>query len=49
MLLVVVSVIDPERGRAWHLPALSLLFPAWYYFLSVRLGGLHRPDRPALP
>lgn len=42
-ILVICSVIDPERGRALRLIELSLLFPAWYVALSFRLGGLHRP------
>ena len=42
-ILVITSVIDPDRGRALHLVELSLLFPAWYVALSFWLGGLHRP------
>lgn len=39
---VAVSVLDPERGRALHLVQLSLIFPAWYLWLSWRLGSLAR-------
>jgi phosphatidylcholine synthase len=36
-------VLDPEGGHALHLLELSLVFPAWYLWLSLHLGGLHRP------
>lgn len=32
----------PEWARARHLPALSLVYPAWYFALSFRRGGLRR-------
>ncbi len=36
------TVLDPDRGRSLHLVELSLVFPAWYLWLSWRLGGLAR-------
>jgi phosphatidylcholine synthase len=42
ILLVVISVIDPEQARARRLAEISLFFPAWYLLLSFRFGGLHR-------
>jgi len=36
------TVLDPELGRSLHLVELSLVFPAWYLWLSWRLGGLAR-------
>ena len=35
-------VILPEGAARWHLPGLSLLFPAYYFAVSLWLGGLHR-------
>lgn len=32
----------PEWARALRLPALSLLYPAWYFALSFKRGGLRR-------
>jgi len=36
------AVLDPERGQALHLVEISLVFPAWYFWLSWRLGGMAR-------
>ncbi|MBT40320.1 MAG: CDP-diacylglycerol O-phosphatidyltransferase [Deltaproteobacteria bacterium] len=36
------SVLDPQRSRSLHLVELSLVFPAWYLWLSWHLGGLMR-------
>jgi phosphatidylcholine synthase len=43
---VAAALAFPERGRALWLPEISLLFPAWYLLLSLRLGGLRRPAGP---
>jgi phosphatidylcholine synthase len=48
-LAVAFAVIDPARARALRLVELSLVFPAWYVLLSLRLGGLHRPGREVCP
>lgn len=37
------SVLEPERARALRVPQLSLLYPAFYFSLSLRLGGWRRP------
>jgi phosphatidylcholine synthase len=42
-LTLVYALWDPARARALHLVELSLLFPAWYLWLSFRVGGLRRP------
>jgi phosphatidylcholine synthase len=39
---VAAAVLAPEPARSLHLVEISLLFPAWYVWLSLRLGGLHR-------
>ncbi|MEZ4334884.1 MAG: CDP-alcohol phosphatidyltransferase family protein [Myxococcota bacterium] len=41
-LALVVCAGWPEWARARHLPALSLLYPAWYFALSFQRGGLRR-------
>lgn len=42
LLTVAWAVLDPERGRAWRLVEISLVFPIWYVGLSFAIGGLHR-------
>ena len=37
--LVLFSVLAPERGQALYLVEISLLFPAFYMWLSWYLGG----------
>lgn len=44
ILLVLYAVFDPARARALHLVELSLVYPAFYFALSFRLGGLHKPS-----
>jgi phosphatidylcholine synthase len=39
---VAAAVLVPEAARSLHLVEISLLFPAWYVWLSLRLGSLHR-------
>jgi phosphatidylcholine synthase len=41
-LLLSYGVLDPERARPLHLVEISLLFPAYYFAVSLWLGGLHR-------
>ena len=41
-LLVAGAIAEPELGRSLYLVEISLLFPAWYVLLSLRLGGLLR-------
>jgi phosphatidylcholine synthase len=41
-LLLIYGVLDPERARPLHLVELSLLLPAYYFAVSLWLGGLHR-------
>jgi phosphatidylcholine synthase len=45
-LVMTWAVLDPERAQSFRLTEISLLFPAWYFVLSFRYGGLHRaaPD-----
>ena len=38
MLVMTFAALWPEPARAWRLPELSLLFPAWYVALSAWLG-----------
>jgi phosphatidylcholine synthase len=38
-------VLAPTRAREMRLLEISLLFPAYYVLMSLRLGGLHRPAR----
>ncbi len=40
--LLAAAVADPERGRALHLPLLSLAHPAFYLAVSFWQGGLRR-------
>lgn len=47
MLLLVASVLDPERGRSQHLALLSLAYPIFYLVLSALWGGLRREAAPA--
>ena len=42
IVLLTLSVLFPDRGRALRLVEVSLLFPAWYYGLSFWKGGLSR-------
>lgn len=44
ILLVGYAVFDPPHARALHLVEASLLYPAFYFALSFRLGGIHRPS-----
>jgi phosphatidylcholine synthase len=39
-LAVAAATWDPERTRTLRLLEISLVFPAWYLWLSARLGGL---------
>jgi phosphatidylcholine synthase len=43
--VVVYAIFDPERGRALYLPWIALGYVAYYFALSLWLGGLHRPTR----
>ena len=36
------TVLDPERAHSLHLLEISLVFPAWYVWLSWHLGGFTR-------
>ena len=36
------AALEPERARALRVPEISLLYPAWYFGLSLWLGGLRR-------
>ena len=36
------AALEPERARALHVAEISLLYPAWYFGLSLWLGGLRR-------
>jgi len=38
ILLLAFIVLFPDAADAWHLTALSLVFPAWYLVLSAWLG-----------
>jgi phosphatidylcholine synthase len=38
-------VLAPEHVRQVRLLELSLLFPLYYFAMSLHLGGLHRPGR----
>ena len=42
-LLVGYAVIDPARARALYLVEASLVYPIFYFTLSLWLGGIHRP------
>jgi phosphatidylcholine synthase len=44
-LLVAAAIVDPESARRLRLVELSLLFPAWYFALSIREGGMRRRSR----
>ena len=37
------SVLEPERARALRVPQLALTYPAFYFLLSLRLGGWLHP------
>jgi hypothetical protein len=43
--VVTWAIFDPERGRALHLPWIALGYVAYYFALSLWLGGLHRSQR----
>jgi phosphatidylcholine synthase len=43
--VVVYAIFDPERGRALYLPWIALGYVAYYFALSMWLGGLHRRAR----
>jgi phosphatidylcholine synthase len=43
--VVTYSIWDPERGRALYLPWIALGYVAYYFALSLWLGGLHRQVR----
>jgi phosphatidylcholine synthase len=34
--------LEPERARALRVPELALLYPAWYFGVSLWLGGFER-------
>jgi phosphatidylcholine synthase len=42
LLLLTYAVLNPERSEQRLLVQFSLLFPAYYFALSFRLGGVHR-------
>ena len=42
LLLLTYAVLNPERAEQRLLVQLSLLYPAYYFALSFRLGGVHR-------
>jgi phosphatidylcholine synthase len=44
-LLLIYAVLDPERARPLRLVELSLLVPAYYFAVSLWLGGIHRRAR----
>jgi phosphatidylcholine synthase len=44
-LLLIYAVLDPERARPLRLVELSLLVPAYYFAVSMWLGGIHRRAR----
>lgn len=39
---LVVCVLWPDRADSARLAELSLAYPAWYFYLSFRRGGIHR-------
>jgi phosphatidylcholine synthase len=41
-LALAVCVLEPDRVRAFHLLELTLAFPAYYFAISIWLGGPHR-------
>jgi len=43
LLLLTYAVLNPENAARFWLVELSLFFPLYYFALSFRLGGLHRP------
>ena len=44
ILFIGYAAFDPARARALHLVEASLVYPAFYFTLSVWLGGIHRPS-----
>jgi len=36
------AIFEPGRARSLRVPEISLLYPAWYFGLSLWLGGLRR-------
>jgi hypothetical protein len=44
--LVALAILAPGPARALRLTEISLIFPAFYFALSLREGGLHRPAGP---
>lgn len=44
ILLIGYAAFDPARARALHLVEASLMYPAFYFTLSLWLGGIHRPS-----
>lgn len=44
-LLLIYALLEPERARPLRLVEISLLVPAYYFAVSLWLGGIHRPAR----
>jgi len=44
ILFIGYAAFDPIRARALHLVEASLVYPAFYFTLSLWLGGIHRPS-----
>jgi phosphatidylcholine synthase len=46
IIVLALACLRPETSASHALTWISLLFPAWYFGVSLVYGGLHRPGKP---